>query len=188
MRKMVIIGLAVLLTASAQRKCAAQDDMAFEHQKDAAAAYASQIIEMRDTLAATFVKPGSDINEETFRNVCGAVGARVKEISEKEGFIIRHASVKNRNPGNAATVEEAELIRKFETTKGLAKIWDAVNTGGVNYFRYSAPIYVTEACLACHGPKEKRPRFIADKYPQDKAYGYGAGDLRGIVSILVPAK
>lgn len=188
MLKKAVIAAALVASFASAVTVSAQEDIAFEHEKDSAAAYASEITELRSTLAGTFVKPGAEITEETFKNVCGAVGRRVKEISEKEGFIIRHASLKSRNPKNAATVEEAELIRKFEASKGLAKIWDAVTIDGKNYFRYSAPVYVNDACLACHGPKEKRPRFIVEKYPQDKAYGYSTGDLRGIISVLIPVK
>ncbi len=54
---------------------------------------------------------------------------------------------------------------------------------GRGYYRYSAPIYVEKACLACHGAKDKRPAFIVKKYPEDKAYGFKEGDLRGIISV-----
>jgi hypothetical protein len=44
---------------------------------DKVKAIAEEITEMRSTLAKTFVKDNSTITEETFQNVCGAVGKRV---------------------------------------------------------------------------------------------------------------
>lgn len=42
------------------------------------------------------------------------------------------------------------------------------------------------ACLACHGEKDSRPEFIKEKYPDDRAYGFKKGDLRGVISVLIP--
>lgn len=164
------------------------DDIALEHRKDNAKADANEIIDMRSTLAKEFIKPGVEVNEDTFKKVCGQVAKRVKEITDKEGFLIRHASLKNRNPMNAATQEEAALIGNFEEHKEMTESSGKVEKDGKTYYRYTKPIFVEEACLACHGAKEARPKFIVEKYPDDKAYGYRAGDLRGIVSILVPAE
>jgi hypothetical protein len=63
-----------------------------------------------------------------------------------------------------------------------------IERGGESFFRYTAPIYVEKQCLACHGAKDKRPAFIVEKYPEDKAYGLEAGDFRGIISIRMKEK
>lgn len=147
---------------------------------------AKEIIEMRSDRARAFIEPDTEITMETFKKVCGAVGKRVKEISRETGFTIRHASTKYRNPNHKATPDEAALIKRFREQKKLASLWDRVKKDGTEYRRYTRPIFVEEACLACHGPKEGRPGFIKEKYPEDKAYGYKAGDLRGIISVMVP--
>ena len=54
---------------------------------------------------------------------------------------------------------------------------------GTRYFRR---ITVESACLACHGPKDKRPAFVQQGYPEDRAYDFQAGDLRGIYSLFIP--
>lgn len=149
-------------------------------------AIAEEITEMRSNLAKTFVKDNSTITEETFQNVCGAVGKRVNELTEKEALIIRHVSAKNRNPKNTPTAEEAAFIFTFEGDKSLKRYRDAIEKNGVTYNRFIAPIYIEQACLACHGEKKARPEFIATKYPNDKAYGFKTGDLRGIIIVLAP--
>ncbi len=45
-------------------------------------------------------------------------------------------------------------------------------------FYYRIP--VVEACLGCHGSQNSMPDFIIKKYPSDKAFGFKAGDLRGL--------
>lgn len=154
-------------------------------------AYAEEIISMRSSLAKSFILPGAEVNEETFKKVCGAVGKRVKEISEKEGVKIRHAATKFRNPANAATPEEAGLIEAFEKDKGLKGLKELMGSfekEGIKYARYTRPIYVESACLACHGAKDSRPRFITEKYAQDRAFDFKTGDLRGIISVVAPVK
>lgn len=184
MRRTIVAILAALVLAPF---LATADETAA--RQDRAEAYASEIIDMRRDLAREFIKPGVEITQETFMQVCGAVGKRVKEISEKEGFEIRHAAVKYRNPANKATGEETELIESFVSDEdGIIDEWEMIERGGKNFFRYTAPIYVEKQCLACHGLKDERPQFIVEKYPEDKAYGFKSGDLRGIISILFEAK
>jgi hypothetical protein len=45
---------------------------------------------------------------------------------------------------------------------------------------------VQPSCLACHGPKDERPAFVKKDYPEDRAYGFEDGDLRGIYAVFVP--
>ena len=162
-----------------------------QEKKMKATAIADEIINMRSSLAKTFIKPDIQITEETFKSVCGAVGKRVKEISEREGIKIRHAATKNRNPMNATMAGEAEILSKFEKDKNLKEIWDiyeenVVGNGYYRYYSYIKPIFVEETCLACHGAKDKRPQFVIDKYPADKAYDFKVRDLRGMISIMIP--
>ncbi len=180
-RVFAAVFLAALLYGSARA-----EDIALAHRKDNAAADAEAIIELRSKLAREFIKPGAVVTEETFKRVCGAVGKKVKEISKLEGVVIRHAAVKFRNPSNAATPAEAALIGRFEKDRGLKAIDEEDTVDGKNYFRVTRPIRVEKACLACHGDKEARPEFIKEKYPDDRAYGFKKGDLRGIISVLIP--
>lgn len=156
--------------------------------EEKAMAAADELITMRSDLAREFIKPGAVIDEETFKKVCGAVGKRAKDITEKTGVKIRNAAVKNRNPLNAADEREQAIIERFEADKSLSEIWEDFESEGKPYKRYTRPIFVEKACLACHGPKEARPEFIKIKHPDDKAYGFKEGDLRGIISVTVPAE
>ncbi|MBI1912419.1 MAG: DUF3365 domain-containing protein [Deltaproteobacteria bacterium] len=186
MKRRLVLSLISVFAFSGISIAAEGGDITLEHKKDNAAANAAEIIEMRSSLAKEFIKPDTEITEDTFKKVCGAVKKRVMEITEKENVKIRHATLKNRNAANAATPEEAELIKKFSADNNMTELRDTVRKDGKEFFRYTRPIYVEEACLACHGSKDARPKFIVEKYPEDKAYDYKAGDLRGIISVLVP--
>ena len=52
-------------------------------------------------------------------------------------------------------------------------------------FRYYRRIIVEGSCLACHGARESRPQFVKDGYPDDRAYNFEAGDLRGVYSVFI---
>lgn len=183
MFKSVLAGIAasVLLITVAAAAPARED------RRIAAIRSADEIIALRSSLAKTFIMPNTAVTEETFKNVCGAVAKRVKEISKKEGVIIRHAAVRYRNPLNAATPQEAYLINKFDINRNSRDFWDTAVIDDKGYLLYARPIFVEEACLSCHGPGEARPRFIAEKYPDDRAFGFKTGDLRGIILILIPS-
>lgn len=153
--------------------------------KAAADAAADEIITMRSALAKAFIKPDAVITEEIFRKVCGATGKRVKELTES-GLEIRHAAIKYRNPKNAANPAEEELIVKFEKDAGLKAVEREFVRNGKRHYSIIRPVYVEEACLACHGQKDKRPSFIVEKYPDDRAYGFNVGDIRGIITVTTP--
>lgn len=182
--KRYLIALSVALGVGTQAGAEMMSDITLEHKKDNVMADANEIIEMRSALARTFIRSDTgEITEDTFKKVCGAVAKRVKEMTEKEGVTIRHAAIKNRNPKNAATPEETKTIRMFQKDKGMKELWEDFTVDGKRQIRYTKPIYVEKACLACHGEKDSRPAFIKEKYPDDKAYGFKAGDLRGIISV-----
>lgn len=161
---------------------------ALELKKEDAARAAIEIRHLRSERAREVIGSGVEITPAVFKEVCGSVKKRIMAISREKGFKIRHAAIKNRNPKNAATTEELSIINEFMKKKAPRSVSVIKTIEDRDYYQYSAPIYVEKACLACHGEKDKRPAFIVKKYPEDKAYGFKEGDLRGIISVLFPLK
>ncbi len=64
-------------------------------------------------------------------------------------------------------------------------LWVQAEMDGREGVRYFRRIAVEEACLACHGAKEERPEFVKQGYPEDRAYGFEVGDLRGLYSVFI---
>jgi hypothetical protein len=139
---------------------------------------------MREGLASTLDPRKEPITEETFKRVCMPVGKQLKEWSQAQGYEARQLARKNRNPQNSVTAKDQAAWDLFERDAKLIQHKSEGPAGTTAYVR----IPVTAACLHCHGPKEARPDFIKKKYPEDRAYDFAAGDLRGIYAVHIPSK
>lgn len=160
-------------------------DGGHEAIKKKAAAAAVEVIVMRSTLARNFVAAQSNITEDTVLSVCNAVSRESETIMKRDNLKIRYAAVKYRDPANKATPAETAQLESFDKDRSLKHRWDEVKADGKEYLRYSRPIFIEKACLICHGARDKRPDAIAKLYPDDKAYDFELGNLRGMVEVLV---
>jgi len=140
---------------------------------------------MRESLAATIDTPAVD--KSTFQRVCKPVGKRAKEIGAENGWVVQQLAEKYRNPAHKLDAEARELHEQFADSPELTDTWIRAVRDNTEGWRYARRITVQSSCLACHGPKEERPAFVKKGYPEDRAYGFEAGDLRGLYSVFVPA-
>jgi len=148
----------------------------------------SSLNQMREALAAGLNNTKSEITEDTFKSVCMPVGRELKFWSENNGYQARQISHKNRNPNNGLKEYDIKHYQKFQSDPKLSELKVSVNEGELQGSLYYYRITVTQACLHCHGEKNTRPMFIKSKYPDDKAFDFKPGDLRGLYSIYVPTK
>lgn len=107
-----------------------------------------------------------------------------KDIEQKHGFNIKRVSEKNRNPQNIPNADEQKVLNEF---KELAKQNKKVPEYVVVKNRYYEPIYTNQLCATCHGKDDEIAKATKEEikklYPNDKAVGYAAGDLRGLMVI-----
>ncbi len=101
------------------------------------------------------------------------------------GAEISRLALKNRNPENYPDEADEALLIHFQEAfdKGLA-VGDTIIVVNNNELAYFAPIMLAEQCLACHGTvggeiTVAHYQAIQRFYPEDKAVGFGTGDLRG---------
>ena len=120
-----------------------------------------------------------NVNKEVFKAVCGPVGKRAQQIAKDNKWKFLQLSHKNRNPKNAAKGLAKEAITKFQKDLALQSFW-LKEKGKNHYFRR---ITVQSSCLACHGEKNLRPDFIKKAFPEDKAFGFNVGELRGLYHV-----
>ncbi len=93
---------------------------------------------------------------------------QIAEIAERgEGFRLHITSLKPIRPGNAPDPWEAQALRSFEA--GKKEVLEGI-PGDVPVHRYMAPLRVIDACMPCH-----------------RAQGYKVGDVRGGISVTMPA-
>lgn len=139
---------------------------------------------MRISLAATIDTPSVD--KKTFKRVCAPVGRRAKQMAQTNNWTIQQLAEKYRNPDHQLDAEAREFYETFASSPDTTDFWVRTSRSGVDGWRYARRITVQHSCLACHGPKEKRPAFVKNGYPDDRAYGFEAGDLRGLYAVFVP--
>jgi hypothetical protein len=141
---------------------------------------------MRSTLARTFDAQGVAADESTFQQVCRPVGQQAQQIGKENGWVVVQMAEKYRNPRHRLDPEGQRLFRLFAGDVTLQGLWTRTEQDGRPGTRYLRRIRVEAACLACHGPVDRRPAFVAQRYPDDRAHGFAVGDLRGLYSIFVP--
>ncbi len=91
---------------------------------------------------------------------------QIAELSKKINKIQYHITSLNPiRPQNKADAWETMALHEFQTGKK-----ECFGLSGANY-RYMAPLYVKNSCLKCHAKQ-----------------GYKKGDIRGGISVTIPAK
>jgi hypothetical protein len=121
----------------------------------------------------------------------------LKEIKKLSGELGKDISIKrislfNRNPDSYPKESEIGILKAFTLIERAdaylpKQIVQLVTED--TYKVYSASTMSSRTCKKCHGPKEKvNPevqKLFEDKYPEDKAYGFKSGQVRGAVIITV---
>jgi Protein of unknown function (DUF3365) len=125
-------------------------------------------------------------------NAIGVCNIKAPEIatnlSEQYNWQIGRTSLKTRNPNNNPDDWEQAVLNQFEQRKqqgeDIAKLDYAEDTE--QGFRYMKAIPTKGLCLTCHGEAipDNVKAALAEKYPQDNATGFKAGDIRGAFSIV----
>jgi hypothetical protein len=150
--------------------------------------------ELGAKLQSAMVAGGPAAAIEVCQAAAPAIAARV---SHESGWDVRRVGTRVRNPasGRPDAWERAQLSAFAERIAAgeSAETIDAyavVDDGGVATERYMKAIVTAPACLACHGDPaaqsaEVRAQLGA-RYPDDRATGYRAGDLRGAFTLRRP--
>lgn len=148
--------------------------------------------ELKGELKASLKKDGPVAAIKVCKQVAPAIA---QKYSEEKGWDVGRTSLKLRNPQNAPDEWEKMVLQKFEARKAAGEdpkkmeFYEIVKEGGKKTFRYMKAIPTAEKpCLVCHGTNLKAPiaKVLDEQYPNDKARGYKAGDIRGAFTITQP--
>ena len=107
---------------------------------------------------------------------------------------VKRTSQKLRNPANAP--DDAEKLALAHVEKEIAAgrlpkvlVQRIHQPGGKPEWRVYRPVGVAPQCVTCHGPRESLDpglaARLAEKYPEDQATGYAAGQWRGLIRVSV---
>lgn len=110
-----------------------------------------------------------------------------KEVSGQQGVNLSRVSLRNRNPANAPTDWQKNVLEGFEARRAAGEdvadlSWQTVvSAPGGQEFRFMKAIPTAPVCLACHGESIAPPvaEKLAELYPDDTATGFREGDIRG---------
>lgn len=95
---------------------------------------------------------------------------QIAEIAARKAGVQLHITSLNPiRPANAADPWESETLASFNA--GATERMSLVGEGETRVFRYMAPLWVKPPCMKCH-----------------EAQGYKVGDLRGGISVTMPAE
>lgn len=142
---------------------------------------------LRSGLASTLEGKTEPPTAETMKTVCKPVGMEAKRIAQTEGWQLRQVSQKYRNPEHRPqNATELAALEQFSANSELQGLWQRGQVNGQPGTHYFRRINVSPGCLACHGQKSRRPQFVANNYPEDLAYDFKPGDLRGMYATFIP--
>jgi len=146
-----------------------------------------QLDRMRIERAAALEGSTEEPTLDTMREVCMPVGKRAVAIGKENGWTVRQVASRYRNPAHApADAEERQVLDLFARHPQINGLWQPGGsdpTAGVTYYRR---IDVQPSCLACHGSRDSRPAFVKERYPEDRAFDFQPGDLRGMYAVFIP--
>ena len=106
-----------------------------------------------------------------------------RQVSADSGLTVSRTSLKVRNPDNAPDARERAVLELWRNKIEAGTPPSALEpfASDSDDFLWMKPIVAEPPCLMCHGSDvpEAVADAIAARYPQDRATGYSAGDLRG---------
>lgn len=123
--------------------------------------------------------------------VCSEVAQKTAAAHSTDTTTVRRVSLKVRNPADRPDDWERAQLQRLEELHRQGElpgeVAEARQEDGQRVLRWLKPIVVAEMCLQCHGaPESFQPEvreLLAERYPDDEAVGYQAGDLRGAISV-----
>lgn len=136
-----------------------------------------------------FLDSGIELNDRTVGFLPAVALNKIsKELKnwDREGVSFRNVSDRPRNLDYPADGRELAILERFRSNRKLDRFSEIYrDSQGNEILQYARPIWTEKYCLKCHGPHSLAPPAIRDKFSM--AYDYKVGDLRGILSIRLPA-
>ena len=106
-------------------------------------------------------------------------------------IVAKRTSLKYRSKFNKPSKLDRKVLEELQTKQNnginIKKDFKFINQK--NKYIFYKPIFIKKACLKCHGMKNSVKPIIKNKianlYPNDTAYDYKLGDLRGVFVVEI---
>lgn len=168
------------------------EENAIHDLQDQAEKVRSLLMAYRNNQQRVFLKYSLPMNEVNLHFLPAfAIGKISQEYPkwDSSGFSFENVSDQPRNPEHMADeieLQAMEYFRQHPKEEVLFQPFKNIKKNGEEYYLYARPIWIEKQCLKCHGNREDAPPVIRDQY--DTAWNYKEGDLRGVLSIKLPAE
>ncbi|TGL19004.1 DUF3365 domain-containing protein [Leptospira yanagawae] len=110
-----------------------------------------------------------------------------ESIGNQANVQLKRITNRPRNPKNALTKEETEIFSMIENAKGKDGVFPIHLVSSDETVTVYVPITIQGQCIQCHGKTEEvqneTKEILSKLYPDDKAFGYNVGELRGLFSV-----
>ncbi len=145
--------------------------------------------QLKSELQAAMTDGGPELAIEVCQQRAPKIAAALSEMS---GWQVHRTSLKPRN--RAPDAWEQQVLEDFDVRANdgeeIADIeyYAVVDTENGPAFRYMKALGTEPVCLTCHGESISAPlrERLDALYPDDRARGYRAGEIRGAISITQP--
>jgi hypothetical protein len=114
------------------------------------------------------------------------------EVSAATGATVGRTAAKVRNPDNAPTAWQqrgldylaAQLAAGAEPA--ALEYTETTVVDGRDVRRWMKPLMTAPLCLTCHGAtlEPEVAAAVSERYPDDRATGFAAGDMRGAIYVV----
>ncbi|MEZ4279169.1 MAG: efflux RND transporter periplasmic adaptor subunit [Myxococcota bacterium] len=148
---------------------------------------AKAVARLKSTLVGELTAAIAQGGPENAIGVCRDRAPAIAQAVSEPGLRVGRASHKLRNPANVAPDWAAPLLAAWVAGESAGEPKALALEGGRT--GYVEPLATAPMCLACHG-EAIAPAVasrIAALYPEDRATGFRAGELRGIAWAEVEA-
>ena len=179
----LLLGLLVISCQSSKN-----DNIDVDKTKTQLSNHANDFMMGLKSVLISNMKDGGPVNAVT---VCADTAEQLTNMySESMGVTVKRFSFKNRNINNTPDSFEEKALINFKELHKTGQLTDKSHVFEVtkdDVAKIVKPIMVGAPCLTCHGDKNQIDAEVAGiimkKYPDDKAFGYKIGDLRGAISV-----
>lgn len=169
----------------------------YDEKRDAEANLLEQAERIRNLLMAfrrtqqnVFLDLKVPLNDVTLHFLPAfAVGKISQEYTnwDKSGFSFENVSDQPRNLQHRADALELQIMEYFRKNPTEEVYFQPFKKPtGEQFYLYARPVWIEQYCIKCHGKREDAPETIRNLY--DTAWNYQVGDLRGLLSIKLPAR
>jgi PAS domain S-box-containing protein len=149
----------------------------------------SILMSVRRVYHHQFLESGLPLTDNTLGFLPASSMSRISQDFQNwsvNDIYFNNVSDRPRNPKNAADSIEKEAITFFSKNPSERERFVSYKSEeGKMFYHFSTPIWVEEYCLKCHGKRDDAHITIRTNYYD--AYDYKVGEIRGIMSIKIPA-